>query len=209
MKHNYFDSTKAEKELGYRPVQTTAGVLRNMVTYYRSLGYQGEVVSPGLLPWLVAPPGVALTGVLGYNAGGSFTACIDALQNHGLVSADALRTAVEAILSAGIGIGASVAGGDPAGVLADVIVVIFWAATVCHLIQGFVVFALAWPRFMAAGPWGVQSFFLGFPSTREFIIASNMGSGKWVREVCVTAFMLCVPLVLLLRAAWDAATGGK
>jgi nucleoside-diphosphate-sugar epimerase len=195
--HNYYVSDKAKAVLGYTPVHTSlAPVIREMTAFYRSRGYDGTVVSPGWVPWLVAPPGILLTGLLGADVGGVLSSALfPAIARAGDGSGAAALTAVcDALSTVGF------RGAAPYGAVADLLVVVCLAAVLCHALQGLWVFALAWPRFLAAGAWGWQSFWLGFPSTSLFYTHARLGvSEAAVKRACVLGFMLCVPLVLGLR----------
>lgn len=90
VRHNYYSCKKAEDVLGYKPVVTPAKGLKATAEYYFKQGWDGYCPSPGVLPWLVAPTGIALTGALAY--------CSE-LQQGGLALLCRLLVAVSSLLS--------------------------------------------------------------------------------------------------------------
>ena len=178
VRHNYYSSARAKAELGYAPVVSPAQGLREAVAFYRASGVRGEVAFAGSAAWVVAPLGIALTGALAFDSQGALRAAAAAL-GSALPAAAALHVS--------------------AGALARVLRAIFYAALASHVGQAAFVFAVAWPRSMAAGLWALQSLAVGFASTELLCRDAGLrATSAEVRASCIGFFVLVVAAQLLL-----------
>ena len=172
VRHNYYSSARAARELGYKPVTSPAAGLRDAAAHYRAAGFRGEVEAAGWLPWLLAPGGIALTGAVSADALGALGLLLHALAALGappaLCRTELLGAATRAI---------------------------FAAAVAAHAAQAAAAFGVAFPRRLAAGAWAAQTLALGFPSSVLLARAAGLRvSAGAVRALCVALFLaLLVP----------------
>lgn len=202
VKHNYYRSDAAVTDLGYTPQRTVASGIKEMVAYYKAAGWDGRVRSPGLVPWLLAPPGVALTGLLAYDVAGMFHACFSAVQpfvNVAHVSAVAHACKLVYSWIAGTTV-AELRSTTDEDAVRGAVAAIFWGATLCHVLQGMWGFRLAMVKRLNAAGYGIQGFFLGFASTRLLVQHAGLPNAHLVPPICISLFVACIPAVVAIHA---------
>jgi sterol-4alpha-carboxylate 3-dehydrogenase (decarboxylating) len=192
VKHNYYSSKRAYNELGWTPVTTPAAGMYEVVAYLKDVGYDGDVPQMPLIAWILAPGGLAVTALLGYDVGNMLTATLSRLSSIvGDKNIDLL------------GISFSTNDILTVDVLSPLICIIFWGAMLCHLIQGIWVFQKAWNNRMNAGMWGYLSFMLGFASTSRLYEVlrrarkSNVDP-QHVMLICIGLFLACTTILGLI-----------
>jgi len=191
-------------------------MLHDMATFLREQGYNGYVKSPGIVPWLAAPPGVALTGLLGYNYYNILTNSIQYIQSLDILPSTYSSYYYTTINYLG-SLFYSSTGTESNTILSDqlqpsyndvqiigeTIKLIFWAATFCHFLQGCFVGYLSWKRFMDSGRWFIQGFLLGYPSTQAFWSVTNLPHPELVQLLGLVLFMLCIPFIYYIGLMFD------
>lgn len=256
-RHNYFSHDLAARELGYKPVTGVAPALLEVVEWYNAQGYSGRVQSPPAAAWATVIVGLAVTGLLAYDVGGSLTAAVTAVDaalpscgGHGVLAATAaagtslLRasgvvpalasvaaaaasgaaavttaaaagwaavagaaatpscgaptfSAEAAASAAALYTSASLPAADAPRVWAGLLWVVFWAAMLCHGLQG------AWAATKAAAwrkhtlGWAAQCAILGFPSTVLLYKAAGRPTAHIPRN-CIGLFCACMPLLAVV-----------
>lgn len=75
-RHNYYNSALAETALGWSPSVNPARGMREVVAYYRALGYDGSVDVPPAEAWAAVIIGLAVLGALAYNSGGALSVAL-------------------------------------------------------------------------------------------------------------------------------------
>lgn len=215
-RNNYYSTDKAIQELGYEPVENPATMLHDMALFLQKQGYNGRVQSPGLLPWCVAPTGVAFTGILGYNYGSILTTGIESIKTivPGLPpllnNYSGFYTSVLSYLGSIYypltdsnefvnSTTNTVHEKWELAILQETILVIFWSALFCHFLQGCLVAYHGWKRNMDSGRWFIQSFLLGYPSTRMFWQVANIPNSDLVQPLGLLLFNFCIPLIIGVR----------
>jgi nucleoside-diphosphate-sugar epimerase len=226
VRDNYYVYSAATRDLGYTPVTTPAQGLSECIDYYRAQGWRGRVPSAGLLPWLLAPPGLAVTCALGYDAGGALSAVLSAAPAGAVAAAAAaLRWAFVACGMPAVSSGVAAAHCALSGVLGHVTTcsspkaaalalspvtdaatlafalrAVFWGALACHVLQAGWVLVHAFRWRMAAGPLAVRSFLLGFANTRLVYKAARRPY-EHIPALCIALFAACAGAAVLLHAA--------
>jgi hypothetical protein len=176
VKHNYYSSELAKKDLGFTSVINTAEMMKEAADYYKSKGYNGHVTSVGYLPWLVAPPGILFTYFISTNPYNvlDFVSILSKklfitlgawLKSHQQTSSLFL---IPTLFLDSIDMFSLVNTDHVSYYLSKILRSIFFAACIVHCIHACIVFQLAFHRNLAAGQWAFQAFFLGFPSTGAF-----------------------------------------
>jgi 3-beta hydroxysteroid dehydrogenase/isomerase family len=199
LRHNYFVSHSAMRDLGYKPVTQPVEGLREMVRYYLNAGYSGVVQTPPLVAWVTVIVGLAFNALVGYNYRG--------------ILSQSVATALPIIKSSAslAGLAGSLLASSPAKLTASagwLVRVIFWAAILCHLIQGAWAFLYALKNKRNALAYGFNSAVVGFGATQLLVGDVNRskgGSSSSVPLLCISLFVACVPVV----AALDLALGGR
>jgi nucleoside-diphosphate-sugar epimerase len=93
IRHNYYDSSLAVRELGYAPVCTPAAGMKELVSFYHKKGFDGRVASPPLLAWIAVVVGLLLTAFIGYDIGGVISGALVHISDNELNSvANVLHT---------------------------------------------------------------------------------------------------------------------
>jgi hypothetical protein len=153
-------------------VISTAEGMKEAAAYYRSKGFNGHVTSLGFLPWLLAPPGIALTFFVSTNPYGIIDAASKVSRKIFAEAAARARSDASATLPTFIVDFVNVLSATDENEISHQVVKIlqsiFAAACLVHVIHAILVFRLAWSRNLAAGAWAFQALALGFPSTAAF-----------------------------------------
>ena len=76
IKHNYYDSSAATRELGWVPRVSPAEGMAECVRFYRALGYNGAVHTPALGLRIAVLGGLLTLALLAFDAGGALSALL-------------------------------------------------------------------------------------------------------------------------------------
>ena len=197
LRHNYYSSASAARELGVRPVTLPVDAAREMLRAAVAAGYSGLVRPPPRRVWVAVLGGLFLTALLASDAVGVLSLTLQGTCSVLTGSSDFAdhSTLAGSYVHGFFGCGRDVieAAATPAGRL---LMGIFIAACACHLLQGVLAAVLAFRYRQAALLWGVQCALLGFPST-ELLVARCLG-----RRAAVLTPFLCVGLFLACLASW-------
>ena len=89
VRHNYYDSGAARRELGWAPVTSPASGMLEMVAYYDAVGYDGRVFGPSRGQAAAVLGGMLANAALAVDAGGALSAMLAAVHGAtGSVGAD-------------------------------------------------------------------------------------------------------------------------
>ncbi len=171
---NYYVCNAARKELGWAPVRSMESNMLALISHYRTLGYDGQVYSPGAVVYVVTLSMLLLTFSLAWDWWGLASSAATALQSLAesdttwAASAQQLLGMHQQLFPLQVPLPFA---GMCSVSLPSMLQAVSWGAIVAHVLEGCAAALLAAKRRKHVLGWWLQTTLLGF-SSLQLLLAS-------------------------------------